>query len=166
MSSLSRVARTEAALCALLTAALGAVALGCNPAGVRVVLDDEAYPAEAEWEELPEHVREEFRAMSEAAEPEQRLDRPPYPVGGMAAIMRRLTYPELARRAGIEGSVIVHAIVDESGNVASAHVEQGVGGGLDEEAIAAVQAMPFRPGIRDGTPVEAEVCVPINFRLR
>ncbi|MFQ5754243.1 MAG: energy transducer TonB, partial [bacterium] len=34
-------------------------------------------------------------------------DEPPYPIGGYAAIQKNLKYPEIARKAGIEGLVII-----------------------------------------------------------
>ena len=89
----------------------------------------------------------------------------PEPVGGMTAIFEHLTYPETARRAGIEGRVIVQFTVDESGNIHDPVVVRGIGGGCDEAAIAALKAVEWIPGTQYGEPVSTEYSLPITFRL-
>ena len=89
----------------------------------------------------------------------------PEPVGGMTAIFEHLTYPETARRAGIEGRVIVQFTVDESGNIQDPEVVRGIGGGCDEAAIAAIKAVEWIPGTQHGEPVSTEYSLPITFRL-
>jgi len=89
----------------------------------------------------------------------------PEPVGGMAAIFENLTYPETARRAGIEGRVIVQFTVDEKGNVVDPEVVRGIGGGCDEAAIDAIKAVEWTPGTQHGEPVSTEFMLPITFRL-
>lgn len=89
----------------------------------------------------------------------------PEPVGGMAAIFENLTYPETARRAGIEGRVIVQFTVDEQGNVVNPEVVRGIGGGCDEAAIDAIKAVEWTPGTQYGEPVSTEFNLPVTFRL-
>ena len=45
------------------------------------------------------------------------VERMPEPIGGMQAIYDRVKYPEIARRAGIEGRVVLQFIVDETGRL-------------------------------------------------
>ncbi|MEX0608498.1 MAG: energy transducer TonB [Balneolaceae bacterium] len=90
----------------------------------------------------------------------------PEPIGGIAAIQSNVNYPEMARRAGIEGRVTVQFIVNESGEVENAQVVRGIGGGCDEEALKAVQNADFKPGMQRGRPVRVQFALSINFRLQ
>lgn len=86
------------------------------------------------------------------------------------AVISRLLphYPPLARARGIEGLVILEAIVDRRG-----HVEQdGLKvlrsvPALDAAAVSAFRQWRFRPARnRDGAPVRVVLQVPIRFQLR
>lgn len=85
--------------------------------------------------------------------------------GGMAELQASVRYPEMARRAGIEGRVTVQFIVNEQGKVENARVVRGIGGGCDEEALKAVQQAEFQPGMQRGRPVRVQYALSINFRL-
>jgi len=90
----------------------------------------------------------------------------PEPVGGLEGLQRRVRYPEMARRAGIEGTVFVQFVVDEQGNVSEVQVVRGIGGGADEAAMEAVRQTTFRPGRQRGQPVKVRMSLPVRFRLR
>ncbi len=86
-------------------------------------------------------------------------------IGGLDAIKKYLVYPDLAIRAGVEGTVTVLAYVDRNGNVTRAEVLRGIGGGCDEAAVEAVKKVKFTPGMQRGKPVNVKVAVPVRFRL-
>ena len=90
----------------------------------------------------------------------------PEPVGGIAAIQRAVVYPEIAKRAGVEGTVYVEAFVDESGNVTRTNIVKGIGAGCDEAAQAAVNKTKFKPGKQRGKAVKVRMSIPIRFRLQ
>lgn len=90
----------------------------------------------------------------------------PEPIGGIQKIQNSVKYPEMARRAGIEGRVTVQFIVNEQGEVENAQVVRGIGGGCDEEALKAVQNAEFKPGMQRGRPVRVQFALSINFRLQ
>lgn len=95
---------------------------------------------------------------------------PEFP-GGAAAmneyLQTNIQYPEIARRAGIEGPVFVQFVVDEAGRISQAQVVRSIGGGCDEEALRVVNAMPaWRPGKQNGQPVKVRYTVQVRFRLR
>lgn len=85
--------------------------------------------------------------------------------GGMAKLQQSVTYPEMARNAGIEGRVTVQFIVNEDGEVENPRVVRGIGGGADEEALKAVRQAEFEPGQQRGRPVRVQYSLSINFRL-
>ena len=89
----------------------------------------------------------------------------PEPVGGLTAIQRAVVYPEIARRAGLQGRVFILAYVNEKGEVTKAEVQRGIGGGCDEAAVAAVRKAKFVPGRQRGKPVKVRVSIPIRFQL-
>ncbi len=92
------------------------------------------------------------------------VERMPELLGGLASIHRAVRYPALAKKAGIEGRVIVQFVVDEQGRVVDPVVVQGIGAGCDEEAIRAVRRARFRPGTQRGTPVKVKMSLPVLFR--
>ncbi len=93
------------------------------------------------------------------------VEQMPTIIGGTEALYRILEYPELARRAGIEGRVIVQFIIDEEGNVIDPYVIRGVGAGLDEAALRAVSQLKFEPGRQRGRAVRVQYTIPVTFRL-
>ena len=93
------------------------------------------------------------------------VDEMPEPIGGIAAIQKNIKYPEIAKRAGIEGKVYIQAYIDENGNVTKAAVLKGIGGGCDEAAMNAIKKVKFIPGRQAGKPVKVQVSVPVIFKL-
>ncbi|MBN1300630.1 MAG: energy transducer TonB [Melioribacteraceae bacterium] len=90
----------------------------------------------------------------------------PVPVGGIAAIQSKVHYPEIAKRAGIEGRVMIKALINKEGKVVYTQVLKGIGGGCDTAAIEAVKQTVFTPARSDGKPVNAQIVIPILFKLR
>jgi len=73
-------------------------------------------------------------------------------------------YPDLARRAGIEGRVTVMVTIDESGNVIDARILRSVPM-LDESAIAAAKLCTFKPAKQRDKFVKVKMSIPFDFRL-
>ena len=93
-------------------------------------------------------------------------DEVPYPIGGVEGIMKNIKYPELAKRAGIEGRVFVKAFVDEKGNVYKTEIIKSAHNVLDSAAANAVLKTKFIPAKKNGVAIKTEVAVPIAFRLK
>ena len=90
----------------------------------------------------------------------------PAPIGGIKAIQEKIVYPEIAKRAGVEGKVYVLAFVNEQGEVTKAQIIKGIGAGCDEAALDAVLKTKFTPGKQRGKPVKVQVSIPIIFKLK
>ena len=74
-------------------------------------------------------------------------------------------YPEIARKAMMEGTVIVKVLVGPSGAVLDAQILQGANPLLNKEALAAARKCKFIPGKQRNIPVKAWMALPFNFRL-
>ena len=105
--------------------------------------------------------------IDESAEPVffVAVEEMPQPIGGLQEIQKKIQYPEIAKRAGVEGKVFVRAFVDEEGNVVNAEIVKGIGGGCDEAALEAILKTKFTPGKQRGKPIKVQVTVPVLFKL-
>jgi TonB family protein len=74
------------------------------------------------------------------------------------------TYPREARKQDIQGVVLLHVKIDKEGNVV--HIELIRGDPmLASAALKAVQRWKYKPYLLNGTPVEVDTQVQINFTL-
>jgi TonB family protein len=87
-------------------------------------------------------------------------------VGRMHFLQENLTYPEKAKREGIQGTVYVSFVVDTDGSISDAKILRGVSPELDEEALRVTKLMPkWNPGTQRGQEVKAQFNFPIRFVL-
>lgn len=76
-------------------------------------------------------------------------------------------YTEIARKARIQGVVIVQAIIDKEGNVTSVKLLKGLPMGLDTAAVDAIKRWRFEPAtLADGRPVAVYYTLTVNFQLQ
>lgn len=77
-------------------------------------------------------------------------------------------YPEMARRAGIEGSVWVNVLLDKEGKVRDVKIkiDSGANAGFEEAAIKAAKQTSWKPAISNGQPVALWVSYKITFTLK
>lgn len=98
------------------------------------------------------------------------IDQGPMRVGGDVQAPEKIfnvnpEYPELARRARMEGIVILTAIIDKQGNVMEVEITRGLGLGLDVAALDAVKQWKYTPTFYNGRPVEVILTVTVRFQL-
>jgi len=94
-------------------------------------------------------------------------DEAPEPIGGFLAIQRNVIYPEIAQEAGIEGTVVVQAFVNEFGKVTECIILKGVPNtGLDEAAINAIKKTKFKPAKQRDRNVGVYISIPVIFKLQ
>ncbi len=65
---------------------------------------------------------------------------------------------------GVEGKIRLELLVDESGNITSVRVMAGLGGAVDEAAIAAAKRAKVTPGSKCGKPASGRLVVAITVR--
>jgi protein TonB len=75
-------------------------------------------------------------------------------------------YPDLARRAGIEGQAVVKALVDIDGSIMDVQILKSSGNQmLDEEAMIAARRWKFSPAKQRDKYVRVYVSIPFDFML-
>ena len=73
-------------------------------------------------------------------------------------------YPDLARSANVDGTVLVQALVGKDGHVKDAKVVKSIAM-LDDAAVKAVKQWVFKPALSNNKPVAVWVAVPVKFTL-
>lgn len=88
------------------------------------------------------------------------VEKPPIPVKQVKPI-----YPEIARRAGVEGTVWVNILVDKQGKAKKAIIVKSDAEIFNEPAIEAALQWLFTPAMMNNGPVTVWVTVPFRFQL-
>jgi TonB family protein len=74
-------------------------------------------------------------------------------------------YPPTLISERVTGEVILYAVIRRDGSVDSIQLVRGIDEQLDANAIRALRQWKFRPGAKQGIPIELEAIVHIPFRL-
>jgi TonB family protein len=105
---------------------------------------------------------------------ESDIDQQPVPVHHPSPV-----YPEIMRRAGVQGIIYIQLSVSEKGEVTSAAVQQSRFTGpsgeqlddksdfkpMEESALNAARQWKFTPAMKSGKPVSTIIMLPIKFKL-
>ena len=80
-------------------------------------------------------------------------------------ISKAPAYPERARAKGVEGTVLLEAVISMEGVPLSLRVLESPDGELSDAALAAVRQWRYQPTLLNGQPIEVVTTIAINFRL-
>jgi protein TonB len=75
-------------------------------------------------------------------------------------------YPEIARKAGLEGTVWVKIWVDKQGKSKKVVIQKSASEIFDQAAIDAAMQMVFTPAMMQNGPVDVWVSIPFHFKLK
>src|SRR6185369_15466131 len=75
-------------------------------------------------------------------------------------------YTEPARRAGMQGTVIVEAIIDEKGNATNVRILRGLPMGLDRSAVEAILQTQFKPAMIGTRAVKVYYNLTVTFTIQ
>ena len=112
----------------------------------------------------------EKAAPEQMTETEAPLSGPPLKVGGAVTAPKAIKmvdpeYSEQARKANLEGTILLSFIVDIDGHPKNIVVTRPLGAGLEQQAITAVRQWRFQPATKDGQPVPVEITAEVSFHL-
>ena len=109
--------------------------------------------------------------MADQGTDEQAKDGRIYNYGGIdsdpVALYRpNPSYTEKARKARVEGVIVLECIIRKTGNVDSCKIIRGLGFGLDESAIRTIESeWLFQPGAHKGIPVDVKANFETQFKI-
>jgi len=83
---------------------------------------------------------------------------------GMLLAPIQPVYPHIAVIAGIQGTVVMEAVISKAGRIESLHVVSGPPM-LQGAALEAVRTARYRPYLLNGDPTEVQTTISVNFRL-
>ena len=85
----------------------------------------------------------------------------------LSHIAQKLRYPMMAAENGVQGTVIVSAIIKKDGSLDISGTSGAKDPDLIREAKRVVGSMPkFTPGKQNGRPVNVLISIPVRFRLK
>ncbi len=137
-----------------------------------LVTEQTLFPSQSELRELVPLAEEGEFDPGLIQVPERRLPGPedfvaveiwPEVIGKTAPL-----YPDLARRAGVSGEVLLRVLVDEKGIVRDVTIlkPSKANVGFEEAAKEAVMQWIFSPAIQNGEPVSVWVNIPVKFEIK
>lgn len=154
-------------------AVLKPIGYGCDQEAVRLVSQMKGWqPGELDGRKVrvrsntPVYFKEELYAESRIY---TNLDTMPEFPGGSVELITyiesELEYPELARKANINGIVNVDFVIEKDGSVSNVTISNKLGYGCDEAAAKVVLRMPlWEPAYYAGVAVRAMLSVPVTFK--
>jgi protein TonB len=85
-----------------------------------------------------------------------------------AVVIQRVDplYPRLAIAARMSGTVVIHCVIDKSGNIREPQVMSSTFTAFNQPAIDAVQQWRFSPGTMRGKPVDTYFELTVRFSMR
>ena len=82
-------------------------------------------------------------------------------------VASNMQYPEAARQEGVEGKVMVLAVIGPDGKVREAEIQRGIRQDIDEEALRLVREMPnWYPAEKSGRAVASKALVMVPFAIK
>ena len=86
----------------------------------------------------------------------------------MPSVVREVKpiYPDSVKKERIQGIVTLNAVVKKDGTVGDVTVKKPLHAELDEEAVKAMKQWQFKPGTKEGKPVDVAVDVEMTFTLK
>lgn len=87
-------------------------------------------------------------------------------IGGIESLESKITCPEIARKAGVEGIVIIEFTIDSLGKVNNYEIIKGIGAGCGDAVIGNLKFnQKLQPATKNGESVSLLMRIAVNFNL-
>ncbi|MCP4725146.1 MAG: energy transducer TonB [bacterium] len=93
------------------------------------------------------------------------IENQPKLIGGLEELYKNLVYPELAVKAGIEGTVVFRILINKEGIPSEFEVVKSLHNLCDNAALVALKTMRFSPATQRDKPVPYRIMQPIRFKI-
>ncbi len=77
----------------------------------------------------------------------------------------KAAYPDEAKKAGVDGPVILEILIDRTGHVQDVLIIKGPGYGLNESALEAIKKFEFKPAFKGSDAVAVKIRYTYRFKL-
>jgi len=94
------------------------------------------------------------------------IDRVPYLIQGISALIDSIKYPELALRAGLEGHLLLIATIDTQGIPRNIKIKRSDAPIFENVCISTLSKSKFQPAELTGHLVESKIAISILFKLK
>lgn len=91
---------------------------------------------------------------------------PPYDQAPEVKTQVNPKYPDIATRAGLEGTVWANVTIDETGKVTKVTITKSDAEIFNQPSIDAAMQWAFKPALKDGKPIATEVAIPFKFKMK
>ena len=117
--------------------------------------------------DLGRETKIDVKKIEDDPDPDEFIPVEKEPAVDLEKIQKKIVYPEMARRAGVEGKVIVRVLVQKNGKIGRMLIEYSDSELLNEAALKALREIGhIPPAIQNQQPIACWVSIPIQFRLR
>ncbi len=116
------------------------------------------------FEELPPPPNIE-EVDAEEIPPFLPIENQPKLIGGLDELYKKLVYPEIAIKAGIEGTVVFRILISREGIPTEFEVVKSLHTLCDNAAMDALKTMRFIPAKQRDKPVPYRIMQPIRFKI-
>jgi len=86
--------------------------------------------------------------------------------GGLKKLYDYVSYPKVAQKSGLEGTVVVKLIVSPEGKPTKPEVIKSVHQVLDDAAVAGIMKLEFEPARQRSRAVAVWISIPVVFELK
>jgi TonB family protein len=133
----------------------------------KILSGKEIYPVHVNMPNLTSITGSWVLNCAQLAEGDSPGYRPPGAFSGPAPLDKvDPKYPQSIIEQHVDGEVVLYAIVRKDGSVDGVQLVRKLDPQLDKNSMEALARWKFRPGTRDGVPVDVEMVVHIPFRFR
>jgi len=94
------------------------------------------------------------------------VEKMPEIIGGLQQLYKYVSYPTIAQKAEIEGTVHVRIVVTPEGKPSQPEVMRSVHELLDKAAVDGIMQLRFKPALQRARAVSVYMMIPVKFDLR